>query len=187
LTYRVRNVSGADREVTLEHQSPAGRALVDAGKPVDGSSDLYRFVLPVAAGQVMEKSLRELDQSDTTLKLGELTEEQARPLLASGAVSDQAKAVLRQALKLRSDVEKKWFAALETRAALKAIVDEQGRLRANLERLPQASAAYKRYLEKFDSQETQIEKLQAQIDEADKAHMLQQKEFSDFLAKAAAN
>ena len=35
------------------------------------------------------------------------------------------------------------------------------RLRANFERLPPTSEAYKRYLKKFDTQETEIEKLDA--------------------------
>ena len=39
------------------------------------------------------------------------------------------------------------------------IVDDQARLRANLKEMPATAAAYKRYLEKFDQQETQIEDL----------------------------
>ncbi|HEV3081323.1 MAG TPA: hypothetical protein VGY66_16195, partial [Gemmataceae bacterium] len=38
----------------------------------------------------------------------------------------------------------------------------QNRLRANLKAVPTNSAAYRRYLDKFDKQETEIEKLQAQ-------------------------
>src|SRR5262249_44955811 len=49
------------------------------------------------------------------------------------------------------------LAHLEKR--LKAINDDQVRLRANIERRPN-TPAYKRYLERLDTQETQIEKLQ---------------------------
>ena len=45
-----------------------------------------------------------------------------------------------------------------------AITDEQVRLRANIERVPKESAAYKRYLDKFDTQETELEKLAEQIE-----------------------
>ena len=102
------------------------------------------------------------------------------------APGEPAKTVLRVALKQRAELEKTRKAAEEARAALKVIVDEQGRLRANLERLPPASAAYKRYLEKFDTRETQIEKLQAQINEAGLAIKRQQKENSDFVTRATA-
>jgi hypothetical protein len=36
-------------------------------------------------------------------------------------------------------------------------------MRANMERVPQTSEAYKRYLKKFDDQETEIEKRREQI------------------------
>ena len=36
-------------------------------------------------------------------------------------------------------------------------------MRANLERVPQASVAYKRYLKKFDDQETEIEARRAKL------------------------
>ena len=39
------------------------------------------------------------------------------------------------------------------------ITDDQIRQRANFERLPPTSAVYKRLLEKFDAQETEIESL----------------------------
>ena len=51
----------------------------------------------------------------------------------------------------------------QAQAQLKEITDDQTRLRANFEKMPPTSAAYKRYLEKFDKQETEIEKLQADI------------------------
>src|SRR5207244_2891525 len=48
---------------------------------------------------------------------------------------------------------------------LTEIANDQQRLRANLKEMPSTAAAYKRYLQKFDDQETAIEKLQAQIQE----------------------
>src|SRR5262249_56088650 len=39
----------------------------------------------------------------------------------------------------------------------------QDRLRKNLREMPKEAAAYQRYLQKFDDQETEIEKLQKQV------------------------
>jgi hypothetical protein len=186
LTYRVRNVSRVEREVRLEYQTAADHTLLGDVKPISGSTDRYAFVLKVQPGNVVEQKLQDLGQIKRTIKLPDVDDEYARPLLASTAVSEPAKAVLRDALRLRSESQRKRIAAEEARLSLKAIVDEQGRLRANLERLPAASAAYKRYLEKFDAQETQIEKLQAQIDESDKAIKVLQKAINDFASRAAA-
>jgi transcriptional regulator of NAD metabolism len=101
-------------------------------------------------------------------------------------VSEPVKALLREALKRRREAEERRTAAEEAKVALKTIVDEQGLLRANLERLPAASAAYKRYLEKFDTQETEIEKLHARIDSVEKALKARQQDDSEFLANATA-
>ena len=46
---------------------------------------------------------------------------------------------------------------------LKDITDDQVRLRANLKEMPPTAEAYKRYLKKFDDQETQIENFRKKI------------------------
>ena len=52
--------------------------------------------------------------------------------------------------------------------------------------MPPTAAAYKRYLDKFDQQETQIEKYQADIKKLQDVEHKQQKEFEDFLANFSA-
>jgi len=54
-------------------------------------------------------------------------------------------------------------------AGIKEIVEEQSRLRANLSAVPKESEAYKRYVKKFDEQETEIEQRRAKIKELTKA------------------
>jgi hypothetical protein len=65
---------------------------------------------------------------------------------------------------------------------LRVITEDQVRLRANLKEMPATAAAYKRYLEKFDQQETQIEKYQADIKKLQGTEFTQKKSFEDFLA-----
>ena len=62
------------------------------------------------------------------------------------------------------------------------ITDDQVRLRANFERLPPTSDAYKRYLKKFDTQETEIESLQGQIKQKQEIEKQQQAGYEDYLA-----
>jgi hypothetical protein len=47
--------------------------------------------------------------------------------------------------------------------------------------MPLTAAAYKRYLDKFDQQETQIEKYQADVKTMQETEHQQKKEFEDFL------
>jgi hypothetical protein len=48
--------------------------------------------------------------------------------------------------------------------------------------MPPTAAAYKRYLQKFDDQETQIEKYQADIKRLQDEEHAQRKEFESYLA-----
>jgi hypothetical protein len=52
--------------------------------------------------------------------------------------------------------------------------------------MPSTAAAYKRYLEKFDAQETQIEQYQAKIKELQGVEFKQKKELEDYLANFSA-
>ncbi len=74
----------------------------------------------------------------------------------------------------------------EQQRQLNTIVQDQTRLRANLKEMPSTAKAYKRYLEKFDQQETQIEKYQQDIKTLQATEHSQKKEFDDFLANFSA-
>ena len=90
-------------------------------------------------------------------------------------------------MKLRWAVAKTQREIQEMERQLKVIVDDQVRLRANLKEMPATAAAYKRYLTKFDEQETQIEKYQADIKKLQGTEHAQKKELEDFLANFSAD
>ena len=69
---------------------------------------------------------------------------------------------------------------------LKVITEDQVRLRANLKEMPSTAAAYQRYLDKFDAQETQIEKYQEEIKKLQETEFKQKKELEDFIANFSA-
>jgi hypothetical protein len=63
----------------------------------------------------------------------------------------------------------------------KELSDDQSRVRENLKILSKDSTTYKRFLEKFEKQETQIEDLQAQIRQSQTTIDRQRKEYDDYL------
>ncbi len=71
----------------------------------------------------------------------------------------------------------------DLRAQLKEITDEQARIKGNLEKLPANSDLYKRLIDKFDKQETELEKVQKQTVEKVADEKKQKKEFESFLEK----
>jgi hypothetical protein len=71
-------------------------------------------------------------------------------------------------------------------ARYREIAAEQSRMRANVKELPPTAPAYKRYLEKFDAQETEVERLQARLQKLRDAEKQERQEYETFLANAKA-
>jgi hypothetical protein len=90
-------------------------------------------------------------------------------------------------MSLRWAVTKTTREIAEQQRQLNTITEDQKRLRANLKEMPSSAKAYKRYLEKLDTQETQIEKYQADIKKLQSTQHSQQKDFDDFLANFSAD
>ena len=103
-------------------------------------------------------------------------------ILTSTASSPAVKEALKKAADLRLRLVETRGELSRHEHQLREIAGDQGRLRDNLGKVPPTSAAYKRYLEKFDTQETDIEKLQAQIKKLQETEKGQQKEYEGYLA-----
>jgi hypothetical protein len=65
---------------------------------------------------------------------------------------------------------------------LNIITADQDRLRKNLKEMPPEAAAYKRYLKKFDDQETEIERLQKLIKELQDSEHAERKAFENYIS-----
>ena len=113
-------------------------------------------------------------------------DEQIRIFISQPTASKQLQDGLKQALSLRWAVAKTTREIDEFQRQLNTITEDQKRLRANLKEMPSTAKAYKRYLEKLDTQETQIEKYQADIKKLQTTQHNQQREFDDFLANFSA-
>jgi septal ring factor EnvC (AmiA/AmiB activator) len=156
--------------------------LVDTDKPTETASDFYRFEVKVPAGKSETKTVTEERLINEQIQLTNFNDEQIRAFLNSTVVSPKVKDGLKQALDLRWALAKTQREIQEQERQLKTITDDQVRLRANLKEMPPTAAAYKRYLEKFDQQETEIEKLQADLKKLQGTEHNQRKEYENFLA-----
>jgi len=180
--YRVHNRSKEDRTVTIEHRVLLLWKLVGDLKPVEGTENRFDFPLKVAAGKVAEKSVSEERTAVVIEKLAALSDEKLQEYLKHKAVSDKVKAALTLVAGQKDKLADIQRQIADKDKLLKEIGDDQARLRQNLDKVPSTSAAYKRYLEKFDKQETQIEELQASLKSLNEALKKQQKELTDNFA-----
>jgi hypothetical protein len=180
-TYTVANRNDVERTLLIEHPVRNDFKLVDGDKPAETAADVYRFQVKVPAGKTETKAVTEERFINTSVNISNQNDNQIRVLLSQPVTSAKVKEALTQAMSLRWDVNKIQREIAEQQKQLKVITDDQQRLRANLREMPATAEAYKRYLKKFDDQETQIEAYQAKIKELQAAEHEKQKAFEDFI------
>ena len=182
-TYNVKNRSEHDRIVLIEHPYRPDFNLVSKDKPAERARDVYRFELKVPSGKSASEEVIEEKDVNTSITLTNSDDNQMRFFLSQPIVSEAVKTALHKAIELKGKVSDTQRELAQLQKQLKDITDDQMRLRANLREMPSTAEAYKRYLKKFDDQETQIEDFQKRIKALQDTEFLQRKTFEDFLAK----
>jgi hypothetical protein len=187
-TYTIVNRNDAERLVLVEHPVRNDFHLTDdTSKPAETASDVYRFEVKVPAGKNATQVVTEERVIGSQIQLTNSNDDQMRVFINSTVSSPKVKEGLKQGIALRWAMNKTQREIGEQQLQLKTITEDQVRLRANLKEMPPTAAAYKRYLDKFDQQETQIEKYQADVKKMQETAQQQQKEFEDFLNNFSAD
>jgi hypothetical protein len=181
-TRYVQNLSDTDREFHIDHVVRKDWTLLPPNaKPVAGPS-VYRTTVKVEKGKAGEQAMtEERVYQDKPRPVSELADAKIREYLNNPNVSDAVKAGLTKERELfhRSADSAKALADLQRQ--FKAAGDDQARLRQNLSVIPQSSEPYKKFLDKFVSQEAEIETLQRQIRTAETAHAAAVRDYDAFL------
>jgi hypothetical protein len=182
-TYNVKNRSEHDRTVLIEHPFRPDFSLVSKDKPAERARDVYRFQFQLPAGKTASQEVVEEKDVNTTVVLTNSDDNTMRFFLSQPVVSPAVREALGTALALKGKFNATQQEIQQQERQLKVIVEDQARLRANLKEMPPTAEAYKRYLKKFDDQETQIEDFQKKIKALQDTEFQQRKAFEDFLAK----
>ena len=185
-TYAVKNRNPQDRTVLIEHPVRPGFRLVSKDRPAETARDVYRFELKVPAGQTAKETVTEEHDISSAVQLTNSPDEQIRVFLQSPVVSDKVKAGLKKAQELRWEWARAQREIGEQQRQLQAVAEDQTRLRANLREVPQSSPLHKRYLEKLNKQEDEVEKYRAEIKNLQGQEHAQKKALDEFLASFSA-
>lgn len=181
-SYVVKNRSDAPRTVMIEHPYRPAYHLVSPTKPAERTRDVYRFELTAEPGKPATQEVVEELPRVEQIVLTNADDQMVAFYLRSSAASPKVKLALEQALALKAKVNTTLQDVQREQQALKVIEENQARMRANLQRLPPTSEAYKRYLRKFDEQEPEIERRQAEVTRLQALAEQQRRAYEDFLA-----
>jgi hypothetical protein len=164
-TYNAKNRSEHDRLLVIEHPFRQEFKLISQQEPKERARDVYRFEVPVAAGKTGNLTVTEERFVGQNIALSNTDDQTIRIFLNSNdqVISAKVKAAVNGALDLKGKLALTLRELAQKNRQLNDIVQDQARLRANLKEIPPTAEAYKRYLKKFDDQETEIEQLRATI------------------------
>jgi hypothetical protein len=181
-SYTIKNRTPNPRTILVEHPYRSNFRLVSPSKAAERSRDVYRFEVAAEPNKPVKLEVVEELPRVQTLALNNSDDETVRVFIRSTVSSPRIKKALEEALAMKAKVNDLRREVQKEEQALKVIEQDQARMRANMERVPATSEAYKRYLKKFDEQETEIEKRRAQIVKLQEAAEGHRKTYEDFLA-----
>jgi len=180
--YTLKNRSDQERTVLIEHPYRPDFHLVSKAQPAERSRDVYRFEVKVPAGQSASLEVTEEQDQVQTVALNNSDNQQMQTFLSS-TVADPK---LKEALKGAVERKERWLGTQRQREEAdkqaSVLVADQGRVRANLKEVPPNSELAKRYLDKLNSQETELEKLQAQVQQLQAAESQQRQQYESYLS-----
>jgi hypothetical protein len=186
-TYTVKNRNPQGRTVLIEHPVRSGLQLVSKDRPAETARDVYRFEVKVPAGKAATQTVTEERDVGSAVLLTNSPVEQVRLFPQSPAVGDKVKAGLRKAQELRREWARTQREVGGRQRQLQAVAGYQGRLRANLRKVPQTSPLHRRYLDKLNQQEGEVEKYRAEVQKLQQQEHARREALDDFLAAFSAD
>jgi hypothetical protein len=181
-TYKVTNRSTTDRTLLIEHPFRGDFKLTSKEEPVERARDVYRFQLKVPAGKSASQTVTEERDNVAQVVLTNGDDNTIRVFIQSNVTSKAAQEALKKALELKGKADLTNQALAHQNQQLADIERDQARIRQNLKETPPTAEAYKKYLTKLDSQETEIDKLREQIKKLQADQLQQRKDYEGYLA-----
>lgn len=185
-TYLIRNRNPQDRTVIVEHPQDRTWKLVSPAKADDQTRSFHRFEVAVKSGALNTLEVTEESGGGSSHPLASAGTDEIRGWAALKETKPAVREVFKKLLDLRGKVDEVQKGIADEQAALKEIAEDQERLRKNIERAPKESETFKRYLKKFDDQETEIEKRQTRVRELKADLLKHEKALKEFAETAKA-
>ncbi len=181
-SYTIKSRSPQARTVLIEHPHQEKRSLVSPEKPAERTRDLYRFEIKAEADKTVRLDVVEDEPTASEIRLTDGADDAIRLFLRASVISAPVREALAELLKRRGQLAESRREIQAEEHALAAIAKDQERMRNNMERVPKESAAFQRYLKKFDEQETDIEARRERVAKLHEAAERQRKELEQFVA-----
>jgi hypothetical protein len=181
-SYHVQNLSGEDRNFTIDHVIRKDWSRIDQKGDAQPGPGVVRFKLDVAKNKTASQEvIEERVHTEKGTLLKSVPEAKVREFLAHAVPGADVKAALTKTLLLQAKLAETQKQVVELDKNLKIVSEDQARIRENLKIVPPNSEPYKRFLDKFVNQETEIENLQKSLRQAQATLATLQREYEEFI------
>jgi len=187
--YVTDNKGEKDKTVVIEHPLRQGWKLVEnkdnkdfTAKPYETTEALYRFRGVVPAGKAAKLVVSEELVAQETFAILPADAGQMEFYAKTGELSPAVREALVKAIQLKSAMVDTDRQMNEKQQLIAQITQEQNRIRENMKTVDKGSQYYTRLMAKLNDQETQLEKLNDEIDGLRKQRDEQRKALEDYLS-----
>jgi len=181
--YAVQAPEGHDLDVLIEHAKQYNWELVLPEGEIEATQTHYRLPLQVPAGELGTLALIMEAPRYESLRLVDLYRDQVLYYAENSELPENVREAFAELASLRGAIEETQRAIDELERQRQVYLQEQERLRDNLQRVPSGSDLAERYLEKLGEQEDGIEDLLEEMEDLREALGVRQAALSDFVAE----
>ena len=180
-TYLVKNRDAKAKTVLIEQPYRADWKLAEPKESTERTRDIYRFSVSVDPGKSATLRVKETLPIQESILLTDSGIDQIVYYQQAKEVSPKVKEALQRVVQLRSKLDdaRAQRTRLDHRTA--EITAEHARIRENMQRLPQNSDLYTRYVKKLDQQETELENLRKEIERLKNAEEEHRRELQNYV------
>ena len=182
-TYTIHDLSNQDRSFTIDHHVRPDWNYRGVLKPVAGTRNCIRTSVQVPKGKSMKQQIAEEKSISRVESLESLTEERTALLTTSKVTNKNVKDNILKGTSMIKELHNLKASIAELQVEMKSILEEQSRIKGNLDKLPATTDLYKRLITKFDVQESALEKVQKALADLTIKQKQQAKDFTDFLVQ----
>ena len=179
--YLIKNRDAKTKSVLIEQPYRSDWKLIEPMEPADRTRDLYRFIVRVEPGKTASLHVKETLPVQETVQLMDSGIDLMAYYVRAKEVSPQVREALQRVVTLRSKLDDARAQRTRLEQRVGEITAEHGRIRENMQRLPQNSDLYSRYVKKLDQQETELEKLRKEIEASKNNEDEQRRELQNYV------
>jgi len=162
-TYSIKNKDEQKRTIIVEHPFVAGRELMQPEVFDEKTPSLYRFRVAVDAGTTGQLIVAEQQTTSETIAILNTRASNLVYYQRSAEIPQSVRQALGMAIGMKNQISQLEQQLRDKELELRKIKEGQGRLRENLKTVNSSSQLGKRYLQKLNTEENQIDQLDDEI------------------------